>query len=219
MEVSQLTIRIVVLLLPGIISMQLYRTLVNKSEIDNRDYFMQLIINSFLSYFILLLIINFNEFIKEGYKNFTFQHITFFQALIHENINISMQEVLYSCLSSIFIGIMMAFLYNKKIIYSFFKKIKITDKDGPEDVWMHFLNKNGKGITDRIKVILDNKIIYEGKVVNHSEYASFPELVLEDVNIYELFNPKKENSYHKDEVYLKIDNRNIIIEVGENSNE
>lgn len=207
MEVSSLTIKIIVLLLPGIFGTFFYEKLSYKKQFDLREYIVSVIIIGFLSYFLLELWYSvFNSICAcTNYK------VLFFDLLFNESGKIQLSELLYSTIISLFIGITFALFYNKGIFYNVFRKLKITNESG-KDVWNQLFDNDTRGINAYVYVINKKEdIIYGGQVAEYSTNSSKPELLLENV-IVTRTTKRDDLLYKLNKVYLKLTD-DIVIEV------
>lgn len=50
MELSELTVKLIILFLPGIIATSIYQLFGNRNNLDNRSFFVLTIVNGFFSY-------------------------------------------------------------------------------------------------------------------------------------------------------------------------
>lgn len=66
MEITQLTIKIIVLLLPGIFGTFILEKLYFQEKIENRTFAVSIILIGFVSYFLLLVTHNIIEILKNG---------------------------------------------------------------------------------------------------------------------------------------------------------
>jgi len=205
MELSDLVIRIIILLLPGLICMSLIRLLISKRKIDNREYIIYTIILSFTCYLSLNLITKWLPKINK---------ITFFDALLDTNIAINKYEVFYASIIALVLGIILTIFVNKGLFYWLFRKAKITNRTGATSVWTEFIDDNGKGFEDYVYVVdFENDIVYGGQVLNYSnDTKDNIELVL--LNVIVTTNSNRNKIIREmEKVYLKLPTDKIYIEV------
>ena len=101
MEITELTIKIIILLLPGIFGTFLLEKLYYKEKLELRTFIISVIIIGFSSYFLLYIINNIIGIIINGLKNHKAENIHFFKVLIGKEENIILREVFYSTLIGI----------------------------------------------------------------------------------------------------------------------
>lgn len=205
MELSDLVVRIIILLLPGFICMSLIRLLISKRNIDNREYIIYTIILSFTCYLLLHPI---SKWLPKISK------ITFFDALLDTNIVINKYEVFYATIIALVLGIILTIFVNKGLFYLLFRKVRITNRTGATSVWNEFIDDNGKGFEDYVYVVdFENDIVYGGQVLNYSsDTKDNIELVL--LNAIVTTNSNRNKIIRKmEKVYLKLPTDKIYIEV------
>jgi hypothetical protein len=109
---------------------------------------------------------------------------------------------------SLFLGVLSAISFNKKWLYRFGKKYKITNHFGEEDVWTYFNNSND---IDWIYVRNHkNNLTYYGNIKLFSDSNEKRELLLGDVTVYD--SDSGDFMYEMENVYLCLDYNDISIE-------
>ena len=211
MEISDLVVRIIILIFPGLLSISLINSLIKKRKIDNREYIVYVTIISFISYFALNLI--FNIFLEN-------RDVSFFKALVDSQIPINYDEVFWSSIIAICLGIIIVVIINKGVFYTLCRKIRITNRTGANSVWDELMDFNGTGIGNYIYVVdYDNDVVYGGQVINFSSsIKEQEELILGDVIVTK--NSDRSKVIRKmEKVYIRIPTDKIYVEVGEKINE
>lgn len=174
----------------------------------------QFIIHAFLlglsSYGILSLIVFLNNKILEYKKQIPTWKVTFFDSLFSTEARISLIEVFFSSLIAIVIAILLVKIINKKLIYTWANKLKISNKHGEDDVWEYLLG------SDEVEWIsirdLDHNLVYQGMLRAFSDKDDKRELYLTDVIVYD--NQDGDELYKMDHMYFYFDvNSNIVIEL------
>lgn len=113
-----------------------------------------------MSYFALNLI--FNIFLGN-------RDVSFFKALVDSQIPINYDEVFWSSIIAICLGIIIVVIINKGVFYTLCRKIKITNRTGANSVWDELMDFNGTGIGNYIYVVdYDNDVVYGGQVISFS---------------------------------------------------
>ena len=211
MEISDLVVRIIILIFPGLLSISLINSLIKKRKIDNREYIVYVTIISFISYFVLNLI--FNIFLGN-------RDVSFFKALVDSQIPINYDEVFWSSIIAICLGIIIVVIINKGVFYTLCRKIKITNRTGANSVWDELMDFNGTGIGNYIYVVdYDNYVVYGGQVISFSSsIKEHEELILGDVIVTKNFDRSK-IIRKMEKVYIRIPTDKIYVEVGEKINE
>lgn len=211
MEISDLVVRIIILIFPGLLSISLINSLIKKRKIDNREYIVYVIIISFISYFALNLI--FSIFLEN-------RNVSFFEALVDSQIPINYDEVFWSSIIAICLGIIIVVIINKGVFYTLCRKIRITNRTGANSVWDELMDFNGTGIENYIYVVdYDNDVVYGGQVINFSSsIKEQEELILGDV-IVTKNSDRSKIIRQMEKVYIRIPTDKIYVEIGETINE
>lgn len=216
MDISALALKIIIILIPGIISTNIYRKLTFRANpIDNFKDGLSAIVLGVFSYVMLQFAFNLKIFLS----NMCFQTQKSFVILnTFENIsltnNIPYKEVFYSSLVSIFVGFVAAFVDNKKIINRMGGCLKVSNKFGEENLYMKFLNSPDIDyiyIRDTL-----NKLTYFGYVESYSESENFKEIVLGNVSVYNY--PECDFLYDVDKIYLCFPVNSVIFELAKDAN-
>lgn len=214
MEITELTIKLIILLLPGIVGTFIIEKLYYKEKLEIKTFIISTILIGFASYFILFFIKNIKEILCVGIYNYTKPvKIRFFDVLIGKEEKIFLMEILYATIIGLIIGIISAYIINKGIFYKFFReKIHITNSTG-QDVWGELFDNNTYGINTNIYVIdIKSNRVYGGWVRNYSKQPNNAELLLTNVIVTEEHNRKK-ILRRMDMIYLKFNENQMIIEI------
>lgn len=202
MDVSELTVRLLILFIPGILATTVYRLYQNRDELNNRDYLVNVFLTAFVLYTITYLI----------FKLFG-NNTVFFEALLNSNIKINFVEILTASIISILVGYAEAKIVNSGWLYR--KDNKITTRTGHSSVWDELFDNQNKGFDGYIYIsFLDRNLVYGGSVEKYSmTYSGRKELYLSNVVVYDS-KTRQEFQYELDGLYIQIhENENVIIEV------
>ena len=201
MEYTELTVRLIVLFIPGIIETFIYEVCQNRSDMNNRDFVINVVLSAFIAYSVTYVI---------------FKHMgggtSFFDALLDSSIRISMTEIMVASVLSIVFGFLEAKVVRGTILID--KKRNERHSKARLSVWDELFDEND-GYDGHVKIILnDQEIIYEGYVAKYSaSVMNKKEICLRDAVKYDL---KTGDVLQKeiDEVYLQIrDDEDIVIEM------
>ncbi len=206
MEITNFTIQIIILGIPGIFCYFISSKLVGKIGKNNLEEFLAIFLFSILSYALYSLgIIVFNFIFCVDFNNEVFNAIFKSQPSIKPN------EVIGATLTSIFLAFLISYLYNYNLLNSLARFIKATNRYGDEDVW-HYLHTNYlKDIDWFVIRDLKNDIMYLGKISTYSETEKDRELLIKNADVYR--NSTGELMYGADDVYVCIAKNDITIEV------
>ena len=205
MEYSELTIRLVILFIPGIIATYIYEICQNKNDLSNRDFIFNVVLCAVVVYSLTYVF-----FSIIGGKP------SFFEVLFDSSVQINVNEIIIASILSIFIGFIEGFVV-VKIIRINTKKVE-KNKKVRLSVWEDLFNESSS-VEDHIKLILKpQNLIYEGYV---KEYAvsmqDRKEVCLRDVTKYNL-ETGEEMERDICEVYVRIQSDEDVIVEKLNSN-
>lgn len=202
MELSELTVKLIILFLPGIIATSIYQLFGNRNNLDNRSFFVLTIVNGFFSYLLLELIT------KQDFL---------FRFLLDTSLQPDFKCVFDSIIISLILGIIEVLLINYGLLYDIARKIKLTTKSGHETVWDEVFDNQNQGIKNYVYVLNEksNKL-FAGTVKNYSMSKSGKiELLLDAVTVYDA-KKRTQELYSINQVYLNLTNTSYIeIEIGE----
>jgi hypothetical protein len=178
MEISEFTLRIILLFLPGIISNLVLEHLTIIKDKGIFRFSIRAFILGFLSYFAYFLVL----FIIRPFDKPDVQ-IGFFNALQSAQSKIDFAEVAWVCIISVALAAILSFALSRK----FFAKVASTIgliKEIPElNVWEHAFSAS----QDRNWVVIrdiKNDCMYQGWVNARSDTAHENELFLRDVAVF-----------------------------------
>jgi len=208
MDISSLTVKLIIILIPGIVAYFIYKRLTSRS--NKRSDLMFISVTIFLgalSYLglqtlstIVCFIRNLCNDSEEEYKSLeTFKSIS--------NTEISYFEVFFASFISIFIAAILAKMDTKNFINRAGIYLKITKKETDETLFVTYVSKKEIDVV----YIRDSKnnLTYFGKIFSFSEKESVKQIVLEDVTVY-LYNQGTE-LYKTPSIYLTL-NEDVTIE-------
>lgn len=197
MEISDFTIRIIILLIPGIIATVILENLTIHKRYTPFHYGLYSLLLGFCSYLVL----------KVVYFFFG-TSLVFWEALLNEEIAINPKEILLACVCSVFVGLAISAMVYWKVLIRIAKLIRITDKFGDENLYSFFLNSPDVGyvyVRD-----LKNEIVYLGYVESFSETDHLMEILLRDVSVY--MYGEEEPLYETSKIYLNFKLGEMIID-------
>ncbi|QQU04240.1 hypothetical protein [Myroides odoratus] len=210
MEISELTLKLIILLTPGILATTIYKrlTIRHKEQSD----FMFVVISIMFGMFSYLILQIFNYLIS-SINNFCskslvkFETIKTFSDLSNGN-SIPYSEVILACVISIILGFSISKLDHSKLINTLARKWKISNKYGDENLYSYFLNS--PDINWVYVRVIENSITYLGCVESFSETPDNKEIVLGQVTVYTY--PDSKKMYEIDRIYLVFPKDKVIIE-------
>lgn len=211
MDISELTLKLIILLTPGALAVTIYRllTVSHKPQSDFMFVITSIMFGMF-AYLILQITYSFPIFIHNIFTDGCNSKYNLIKAFskITDSAVIPYSEVLYACLISVLIGFILTRIDSKKTLYKFAQRLNISNKYGDENLFSYFLNStNLEWVYVRD---VTNALTYLGVIKIFSETEEFKELVLEQVTVYNY--PDSEELYTLDRIYLCLQKDNIIIE-------
>ena len=199
MEISELTLKLILLLIPGSIACIVYERLTIHKSWNSFKFITNAILFGGISYLVAQLIFN----VCTDDKNFE---------LFWENLptkEIPYNVIIKAAVVSVFVGLTATGIDQYKIINSIGKKLKLTNKYGDENLYSYFLNAQD---VDEVYVRdIENKLTYHGLVNSFSENDITNEIVLIDVIVYDY--ESSDELYRLDKIYLSRSRNNLIIEL------
>lgn len=221
-EITELTVKLIILFIPGILATLIIDNLVERRTFKNRTFFISSLLLGFLSYFVSNLganiIYNLYRLIYLGIKNFSLKiiELDFINSLLNDNKQLNISELVYAVIASIVLAFVFSKIINNAVLHKIArnKKINVSNKFAEEDVWSYLFYNSNKGLKNKI-IIRDikNNLCYKGKIDCHSVDSKEKEILLYDVEIYKNDNTKK-SLYKMEKVYFNFNkNEDLIIEI------
>ncbi len=210
MEISALTLKIIILLVPGALATTIFKRLtVRHSEQSDFMFVIISIMFGMFSYVVLQLIYYLIDIVKYLIWGniLVYEKIETFADLSNGN-SIPFSEVLWASIISLVLGFLISKIDHSKAINNIARKLNISNKYGDENLYSYFLNSpdiNWVYIRD-----IENSLTYLGAVESFSEALEHKEIVLGQVSVYTY--PKSKKLYDIDRVYLVYPKDKLIIE-------
>lgn len=213
-DISELTVRLLVLFLPGIIATNTIDLLTTHRK--RQPY--QFVLHSYLigaaSYMILSFFVYLNNRLVEFHNEVPTWKVTFLTSLLNNKSAIIWTEVFFASVVGFILAIIIVKIINEKMIYRVANFLNISNKHGDDDVWDYlFSSEEVEWITVRDA---DTKIVYVGAVSTYSQKDEKRELILSQVEVYKEIgnNQPLKDLYSLNNLYLSFDvNSKIIIEI------
>ncbi len=205
MRISELFIRVVILVLPGLIGSLFYRKLRGgRQQKDWRDL-AEISLFALSSYAVCGAIL---EFVYWGQD----RPLIALQALLDASVPIRWLEILAASVVSVVLSILVSYTHRYKLINRFGRSISATKRYGDEDVWEYLFNSPNFG---NWVFIRDHKVdlVYYGWVESYSESGEERELLLTLVEVYS--NDEETNAplYRVATMYMSRNADDVTIEI------
>lgn len=208
MEISELTIRILLLFFPGIICTLIIDSLTVHEE---RNTFV-FSIHSFVFGLSCYTLYSLEKYVVHQIPLFSQSvdtRVIFLEALTKADIQVDYLEVIkVTVFVSIPLSLIISRALHQKYLHRFAKKIKVTDKFGDIGVWGFVFNQRNIGwiwVRD-----IKNDLIYQGWLQAFSNDVEENELLLTDVTVFR--NSTGDELYKVDGLYLARERNEITIE-------
>jgi len=206
MQIDAFVFHLIVAIVPGYVSFVVFRhiKIVGKSDSNQKDWI------SFLSIFIFsiidIIILQFFHYVYEDCHGYLHTDIT--KNLYDPNSFFSFIDLMYLIIIGLFVGMIAAQLYNKKIIYKLAKFLSISVSYGEEDVWTMTV---GAEEIDWVYVRdHDLEKVYFGHIEKYSDTNAERELTLSQVTVFDNISGKE--LYSAPRLYICRDKYKLTIE-------
>lgn len=197
MTLSEFTISLLFLFLPGIIGVLLIRTLTHINVSETKIFSLYAYLLSTISYLLLSIISSSSNFLN---------------LLLEGRLTIDVREIIFSTIISICLSTLIVVAINTRLLYKMASTLKLSNRFGSTDVWIStFDAKETDWITIRPSV---TKEYFVGKVKDYSDTSTIRELVLTDVASY-----NDAGSYIRsyEQIYFSFSSeQETVIEIGSN---
>lgn len=208
MELSVLTLRVVLLFFPGVLCALVVHALTIQRERTTPQFLTSAFVYGVSTY---LLLAGLRAVSAGCTKLLGWEappRVTFFNVLTNEKARIAWGEIGLSAIVALLLAFVVSSVANHNVLYRVAARLGISRRFGEPDVWSHFLN------SPEIRWIavrnLADDIIYEGFVQAYSDTGADPQLLLSDVSVYRASTGTK--LHDRKRVYLTPRKESVIIE-------
>lgn len=208
MELSALTLRVLLLFFPGVICALVLRALTNRRERATPEFLIDSFVLGVGTYLLL-------AGVRTGWAVLARRagwplppEVTFFEVLVNDGGRISWGEISLSAVVAVLLGGMLSAITNHHVLYRVSERLGISRKFGDPDVWSYFLNSPDILWVAVRDVATDT--VYEGEVEAFSDTGTAPELLLRRVKVSRSSTDAK--LYECDRVYLSRDRSSLVVE-------
>lgn len=208
MELSVLTLRVVLLFFPGVLCALIVHALTIQRERTTPQFLTSAFVYGVSTY---LLLAGLRAVSAGCAKLLGWEappHVTFFNVLTNEKARIGWGEIGLSAIVALLLALLMAVVLNNNVLHKAAERIGISRRFGEADVWGFFFNSpqiQWVAVRD-----LATDTVYEGWVEAFSDTGSSPELLLRDVSVSR--NTTGTKLFDCARVYLARDKASLIIE-------
>jgi hypothetical protein len=199
MEISELTIKLIIILIPGAIASKIYQRLTTKNKFSPFELFVNSVMLGGLSYLttsFFVDICNSSNTLIEFWNNLPSKKIPY-------------KDVLLACITSVFLGIVISAIDNYKVLNKVAKFLRVTKKYGDENLFLYFLNAdNVEEVYVRDK---NSGFTYHGIIDSYSENNNYHEIVLRQVMVHDY--ETSASLYELDKIYICKNKNELTIEL------
>ncbi|WP_255301356.1 DUF6338 family protein [Bacillus thuringiensis] len=207
-DISELTIRLLLIFFPGIISLLIIDTLTPHRVREFKMFLLHSFILGLASYFLLYVFISINNFFVIMKGLIPTWKVSFLNSLVNKQASIDIKEVVIATIVAILLAFAISTILNRKFLHKLAKKMGISKKFGQLDVWSYVFDS-----PEAVWVIirdLENDLMYQGWVEAFSDTFDNNELFIRDVDVYR--NSDAQLLYSMQAVYITKDKSNLVIE-------
>lgn len=211
MQISELTVRLIILIIPGIIATLIVDILTVHREWSPFRFSIYSVVLGVASYLFYQLILYLWSLLILLFPLFPVvpPSLTFWSSLFNNKIPISINEVIITCLCSLLLGLLVTSITNHQYLYKIAKKLNLSDVYGEEELFTHFMRMdNVEGVWVRCKT---TGLTYDGCVNNFAENEKLQEIELNDVTVYNSEDSKE--LYKLSKIYLAAQPGDFTIEI------
>lgn len=178
MEITEFTIKCLILGLPGIIAYNLSEKLIVRKQQDVTSYISTVLLYSIISY--ILTSVHFALFTSHDI-NYVYDII----CISHFDHN-ELQIMIFGCIYSILVAWIIGFCYRFNLINRIAIYFGATKRFGDVDVWHYFNDSNMDEKNDGYVYVRDLKanLTYYGYIALYSDSGMERELLLSNVSVY-----------------------------------
>ena len=208
MELSVLTLRVVLLFFPGVLCALVVHSLTIQRERTTPQFLTSAFVYGVSTY---LLLAGIREVCAGGARVFGWSsppRVTFFDVLTNERARIAWGEITLSALVALLLAVLVSAAVNHNVLHRLAGRLRVSRRFGQADVWGHFLDSPKTNWIIVRDVNAD--LMYEGWVDAFSDTGADPQLLLSEVSVYRASTGTK--LHDRKRVYLTPRKESVIIE-------
>lgn len=208
MELSVLTLRVVLLFFPGVLCALVVHSLTIQRERTTPQFLTSAFVYGVSTYLLLAGIRATLAGLAPLFGWRAPPRVTFFAALTDERARIALGEIVLSAIVALLLAVLVSVVSNNKLLYRAAERLGISRRFGEPDVWGYFFN------SPQIRWVavrdLATNTVYEGWVEAFSDTGAAPEVLLRDVTVKS--NSTGAKLFDSKRVYLARDRTSLVIE-------
>lgn len=208
MELSVLTLRVILLFFPGVLCALIVHALTIQRERTTPEFLTSAFVYGVSTYLLLAGLRAALAGIASLFGWGAPPRVTFFNVLTNEKARIAWGEIGLSAVVALLLALAVSAVANHNVLYRVAERMGISRRFGEPDVWCHFLDAPGtKWIIVRD---VQGDLLYEGWVDAFSDTGADPQLLLSEVSVYRASTGTK--LHDRKRVYLTPRKDSVIIE-------
>jgi hypothetical protein len=208
MELSVLTLRVVLLFFPGVLCALIVHALTIQRERTTPQFLTSAFVYGVSTY---LLLASFREAYAAGASLVGWNappRVTFFDVLTNERARIAWGEIAFSAVVAVLLAVLLSAAVNHNLLHRAAERLRVSRRFGQADVWGHFLDSPKTNWIIVRDVNAD--LLFEGWVDAFSDTGADPQLLLSDVVVYRASTGTK--LHDRKRVYLTPRKESVILE-------
>lgn len=217
MQINELAWNLFILMVPGVLSTLMLRHISRNRNYPVFEFILYSLLLGLANYIVMELFVSlYNVILALFSDTYTLKwglNLSVWDVIYGvKNTKVNGLEMLICYLISIPVGFVLGIIIRKKIILGLFKKAKVTNRYGDDDVWTYYFNElNTEWVFIRD---INRDIIYKGRVIAYSDSDEKREILLESASVFKDSEHTVEPvlKYKIDNIYLEIDKLNYVIE-------
>jgi hypothetical protein len=212
MQITELVWNLFLILLPGVVSTLMLRYITTSKQYSIFEFVVYsavlgigvfVIMELFYSAFMILS----SLYHKQSFPSWGL-NLSIWDNFFSGKKGFNKMEIFMSYMLAIPMGILWGLLITKRFLLNLFKKLKLTNRFGDDDIWSLYLNSpDTTWIYVRHK---SNNITYYGLIKGYSESAEKREILLQEVIAYN--SDTWDELYQSDFVYLELKEFDYLLE-------
>jgi hypothetical protein len=207
-ELSSVTLRVLLLFFPGVLCALMLDTLTVHRERTPVQFLTNAFALGMGSYLSLYTLRDAAAALAKWLRLREPRDVRFFDALLNDHVRIAWGEIALSACVAVALASVVAVILNHKLFARAAYRVGISRKTGDLDVWGLLFN-SGRGEVVLVRDVSQDRAYY-GIVEGVSESPDKAEILLCDVTVFK--NSSSEKLYEVGRVYLARDARHVVIE-------
>lgn len=208
MELSVLTLRVVLLFFPGVLCALIVHALTIERQRTTAQFLTSAFVYGVSTYLLLAALRAGSAAVARVFGWPAPPRVRFFAALTDQQTKIAWGEIALSAVVAVVLAVLVCTALNNNVLHRLAERLGISRKHGEGDVWGYFFNSpeiRWVAVRD-----LATDTLYEGWVEAFSDTGASPELLLRGVSVSRSTTGSK--LFDCERVYLARDKASLIIE-------